>query len=283
MPSLPKISAPVLCPTFEKEAEKIWDDYGAAYGMGLIRDEETITNDLLLNIARAHPWEVITWQFHQGDEKLTGADWEWWLTNGASWLGLLIQAKRLDPKSHRYKQIKHKVGKAKTPQIELLIATAAGKGIDPLYFFYNYSPSPQAAFTWNCCKHPLKGRQYGCTAAHAFAVKQMLNRGGAGLPKMSQISLPMRCLVCCPVLSDPDHSLPGRANGVTKELKSLVSRFADIRPPEATGPRAEPPSYVRRLLDTPPDERRRVIEELRDEVGPIGSLVVIKDRPQEHS
>jgi hypothetical protein len=46
-----------------------------------------------------------------------------------------------------------------------------------------------------------------------------------------------------------------------------------------TGPREYPPSYVKRLLDASPDQRGRVIEELRKEVGSIGSLTVIKEPP----
>lgn len=204
------------------------------------------------------------------------------ITDGRLWLGLLIQAKRLDLKSHKYRNIKHLVGKeAQRPQIDLLIEQARLKQIDPLYFFYNYSPSPLAAFRWNCGRFPPVRRQLGCTAAHAFAVREVLQRGGAGLPKMSAISLPMKCIVCCPVLSDPDGSLPGRANGVRKMLRSHALDTDDSPPPDVTGPKEEPPPYVRRLLETPADERGRVIEELREKVGPVGTLVVIKERPPE--
>jgi hypothetical protein len=46
-------------------------------------------------------------------------------------------------------------------------------------------------------------------------------------------------------------------------------RHADLRD--------EPPTYVRRLLDRPLDERGSVIEELSREVGEIGSLIVIRE------
>jgi hypothetical protein len=150
MPQPLKISAPSLCPTFERESKKIWRDFGSAYGSGLLRSEETITEDLLLAIQRSHPLQVITIPFHKGQEARTGADWEWWLTNGSLGTGLLIQAKRLDRDSHKYPEIKHKVGHPAKPQIDLLIEQSKLKGIDPLYFFYNYSSSPISSFSWNC-------------------------------------------------------------------------------------------------------------------------------------
>ena len=71
-------------------------DLGAATRGGLRRGEETITEDLLLNVKKAHPSEVIEYQFNKREKSFTGADWEWWLTDGRLWFGLLIQAKRLD-------------------------------------------------------------------------------------------------------------------------------------------------------------------------------------------
>jgi hypothetical protein len=69
-------------------------------------------------VQRAHPYELLTLQFTKPLENHTGADWEWWLTDGRLWFGLLIQAKRLDPKSHKYQHIKHAMGKRKILQAD---------------------------------------------------------------------------------------------------------------------------------------------------------------------
>jgi len=116
--------------------------------------------------------------------------------------------------------------------------------------------------------------------AHAAAVKRALVQGGAGLPKISPISYPLRCLICCPVLAEPDNSLPGCAHGIAKRLR-IFAEQADAAPRDHPYPLPEPPGYVRRLLATASDERGRVIDELREQVGPVGSLVVIKDRREE--
>lgn len=273
-----QITAPTLCPTFENESKRIWKDFEDTYLSGLSPKEETITDNLLLAIQRAHPYEVVTWQFDKPGEAKSGADWEWWLTNEKIWVGLLIQAKRLDPKSHKYPGIKHKVGAAKKPQIDLLIEQAGLKNIDPLYFFYNYSTAPIDKLGWNCQSTSPLASLLGCTVAHAHAVKSMLDRGGVGLPKMSAISLPMRCLVCCPVLGEPDNSLPSKASGVAKNLRLRGDAPREGVHADRPQPRKRPPAYIERLLDTAPDRRRSVIEALRGEVGPVGTVVVIKQR-----
>lgn len=277
MTNLPGIFSTPLCNTFENEAKNIWDSLKTARGMGIIRDEETVTNNFLYNVQLAHPAEVATFQFHKPDEKFTGADWEWWLTDGSQWLGILIQAKILHPKSNKYSSIQHKVGKAKKPQIDILIEQANSKGIDALYFFYNYSKSGISAFQWNCGSTGPILEQLGCTVAHANSVKDVVGRGGAGLPTINPIAMPVRCLVGCPVYAGPNTSLPGKGYGVTRYLRGLT-RGGDGREPDG-GPtlRDEPPNYVRRLLSATLEDRSRIIDELRGEIGPIGSLIVMKE------
>ena len=206
--------------------------------MGIDLDEKTITNNLLLEIQRAHPANVITLQFLTPQEKFTGADWEWWMTDGKSWFGLLIQAKRLGRKTHKYAELKHRVGKNRTPQIKLLLDWAKYKGIDPFYFFYNYNSGKLGSLQWSCDDNSPKMAQLGCTVAHAAAVKRLLVQGGAGLPKMSTISNPLRCLVCCAGVASPDNSLPGRTHGVTQRLRALAM---DTPPDDSLGAESSHP------------------------------------------
>lgn len=226
MITIPRITSPPLCRTFATQAEKIWDDLCAARFAGINRSEETITDDFLLDVQRAHPRGVTTFQFNKRDESFTGADWEWWLTDGRQWLGLLIQAKRLGPKSHKYEAIRHWVRSAGMWQINRLHQQAAFKGIEPLYCFYNYSSAWPLALTWKCCAAPHKLEGFGCTVAHATAVQAQLRQGGAGLPKMSKVSYPLACLVCCPGPVDPARTLPLRASDVTTRLRLMAQTSA---------------------------------------------------------
>jgi hypothetical protein len=271
MVTLPRLPSPSLCQTFANQAQKVWTDLSRAQARGLDRNEETITDDFLDDIQNQQPQAVATFQFNKRDERFTGADWEWWLTDDHVWLGLLVQAKRLRRNSHKY-GIGHRVPSASMSQIDLLIQQANWKGIDPLYCFYNSDSSWPNHLTWNCCTmhdFPL----FGCTVAHGIAVRSQLSLGGAGLPKMSTVSYPLSCLVCCTGGAGARTSLPIRAHDVIQRLRTMTDA------PEArhSGLRDEPPTYVRRLLDRPLDERGPVIEELRREAGEIGSLIVIRE------
>lgn len=271
MVTLPQLPSRLLCQTFSRQAQKIWEDLSRAQAQGRNRNEETITDDFLDDVQNQHPQEVATFQFNKRDEQFTGADWEWWLTNDRVWLGLLVQAKRLRRHSHKY-GIKHWVASGNMWQMELLLQQAHWKGVDPLYCFYNYDSSWPNHLTWNCCTtHDLP--LFGCTVAHAAAVKNQLYLGGAGLPKMSTVSYPLSCLVCCthgPVARAP---LPIRTLDVIQRLREM----ADASEVGVSGLHEEPPTYVRRLLDRPLEDRGRVIEELRKEVGKIGSLIVMRE------
>jgi len=64
-----------------------------AYNQGLLLGEVTLTEMLLIEIANRHPFDAIAIPFTPSLETMIGADWEWWLTDGNKWLGILVQAK----------------------------------------------------------------------------------------------------------------------------------------------------------------------------------------------
>ena len=145
--------------------------------MGLIHDEETITNNLSWESKKAHPTDVITLQFRKPQEKFT-PDWEWWLTDGQSWFGLLIQAKRLGSQHINTTVLNTGLGKMRLPQIELLLNCARQKGIDPLYVFYNYNSGRLGSLQWSCSRIYPNMAQLGCTAfAHACRSAAFVSAG----------------------------------------------------------------------------------------------------------
>ncbi len=261
-----------LCSTFQAMSHKIWNDLQLARSLGISRGEETVTDNFLLDVQAAHPAEVATFQFTKPEESITGADWEWWLTNGRLWAGLLIQAKILKAKANLYSSIKHKV--RGRPQIDIILDQANSKGIPALYFFYNHTLLDITKLSWNCHSTGPQLEQLGCTVAYAQAVKPLIKKGGAGISTLGPISVPLRCLVCCRgwVSRSDDPSLPNRADGVVRYLAARGGGDG------VAALRSEPPSYVRELLSAPIDQRQRTIERVRSEVGSIKSLVVIKDR-----
>jgi hypothetical protein len=243
-----------LCHTFIGMARKIWNELGTARALGINRGEETVTDNFLLDVQIAHPAEVATFQFNKPDEAITGADWEWWLTDGRQWAGLLIQAKILKPKANLYSSIKHKV--RGRPQIDILLEQANLKYIPALYFFYNHTQLTFPKLSWNCGSSRPDIEQLGCTVAYAAAVKPLVKQGGVGITTLSPISVPLRCLVCCRVRAQPQHapSLPSRVNGIVHFLATLAA--TDGTRFDVPRVRSDPPGYVRELIAAPIEDKR---------------------------
>ena len=123
-------------------ARTVWSKRGAAKRAGLPYNEETITENMLLDLKLAYPGPVVIVPFSKAKEAKFGADWAWAFVSadGAWSLTMLVQAKRLDDREQAYKGIKRSVGIRMPPvrQIDQLIATAATYGIPPVYAFYNH-------------------------------------------------------------------------------------------------------------------------------------------------
>ncbi len=260
-----------FCVTFSYQAQKIWGDLKKARARGNIRDEETVTNDFLSDVQQAHPNDAVHFQFRKKEEKFTGADWEWWLSDGNLWFGLLVQAKILHAKRQTYSAIKHKVGAAKNSQIDILIEHADRKGIDAVYAFYNYR-ADVSEFKWNCKSTLLMPEQLGCTLAHAHAVRNAVGRGGAGVRVLSPIMLPLRCLGCCGGYTGPNGSLPARVDSIVRVLRNDAA--TDVLASGTLRLRDHPPWYVERLLAASLDDRGEVFDGIRREIGDVRSLLV---------
>src|SRR5260370_34369693 len=67
----------------------------AGRSCGVELHEETITQDLVLDISAALPTLSVK-TFTRRKEARNGADWQWeWWSEGRRWFGLRVQAKRL--------------------------------------------------------------------------------------------------------------------------------------------------------------------------------------------
>jgi len=209
-----KIDQLTLCRSFQSRARSIWEELEFVYTMNaensnerLLRGEETLTDNLLYHTRIECPDNVRVFQFNKKEERHTGADWEWWITDGEFWLGLRIQAKKIAFKggSCSYSTLVKIQGEK---QVRNLIKDSGHNKV-PLCVFYNYFPcddvrgnrcgtcgcdlrgSPQRPCSQ--CFHG--GPQYGCTMVHA----KRLNLGkpyttNMSVRQISRISLPLACL-----------------------------------------------------------------------------------------
>lgn len=123
-------------------ARTVWRRRAAAKKAGLPYDEETITQDLLLDLSISYPGEIEIIPFSKPEEGDFGADWLWSFVSADSSasLTMLVQAKKLDKTERRYSGLNQLVGDRSPPerQIASLLATAARHRVPAMYAFYNH-------------------------------------------------------------------------------------------------------------------------------------------------
>jgi hypothetical protein len=163
--------------------------------------EETITQDLLLDISIALPGlSVQTYTTRQ--EARNGADWQWeWWFEGRQWFGLRVQAKRLQ--RLRSGQLGYNLGYASggkgstRRQIDLLIEGAHDAGIPAAYVLYNGPDLDMTTFTWGCHRLPPKAAFFGVSLLPANVALDLLNARGDNLVSVGSASRPWSCLASC--------------------------------------------------------------------------------------
>lgn len=214
-----------LCKTFQQLAMRTWRDLRDSQDLGLLRGEETITDDLLLYLGKRHKSEVVIVQHNKSREKQTGTDWEWWLGAQASWFGMRIQAKRLDIPNLSYRGINRK--RKGVYQVTRLMRSARQNSCFPAYVFYNYWDHKRFRSQWNCRSFPRNIELLGCTFAGASAVKSLM-KSNTPLLNVDKIAWPWMCLVCCKGFSDPGAALSVRARDLVSQLPGDSDLIPDI-------------------------------------------------------
>jgi len=124
-----------LCEVAQKNSRWVWRRLEQFRQYGVTVYEESVTDFFVLNYRRWAPagFEVKT--FTRREEKKSGADWEWWFgSTGGLWLGMRVQAKIINPRTHAFDYLHHNHG----IQTTTLIDAAAEKALIPLYCLYTY-------------------------------------------------------------------------------------------------------------------------------------------------
>jgi Family of unknown function (DUF6615) len=230
--------ANILCKTFCDQATWTWNSLQSGIQTGILLDEETITDINLLEIQKRHPLEARTHKYYPPIEgAISGADWDWWFGSKTGWLGLRIQAKKLNHKTLRYDKLAHATKKHGL-QVDLLLRSAAKSNLIPMYCFYNYW-NVQIPIPWNCGTYPQTQELLGCTIASANQVRKLISANDRSLQSVMKKSLPWSCLVCC-----QGYALKA---GLTARVSSVLQKFYRINP-ELIRVTEEPPSYISDLL-----------------------------------
>jgi len=181
--------------------DEVWDTLGLAYSLKLNQGEETITDNIILYLAKQNLNVSVITPMSKADESKYGMDWEWWIGNDSNgWLRFAVQAKKLQQSSNRYATLNHLVGKPpnQRKQHDILKKYASTYGAIPLYVFYNHIIKKNYSTFWNCCQ-ALDERKLGCTITPIKNVTYALaTHGHRSFDKIHECedTVPLRCLVC---------------------------------------------------------------------------------------
>ena len=159
-------------------AGQIWHDQDDAFNHGLTLQEETLTETLLLKMAKdLSPLGLEILMFNKGQEGENGADWEWFFDGPECSVGFRIQAKvlkRSEGSPGKYAQLGKPAG-----QTQKLIDEAKKHKLNPIYIFYNhqwvqdhqlFGPSVQPDWFGRSC--------WGCSVATAEFIKSNTDAKG---------------------------------------------------------------------------------------------------------
>jgi hypothetical protein len=165
---------------------------------GVELHEETITQDLQLDIATALPAMMIR-TFTKRQEARTGADWQWeWWFEGRQWFGLRVQAKRLKrlPSGQLGYDLGYQRG-GNQRQIDRLLEDARLAHISAAYVLYNGPDLDISRFTWGCHRLPPSPAFFGVSLLPAVVARDLVNAGTVDLATVGAQSRPWSCLTSC--------------------------------------------------------------------------------------
>ena len=267
-----------LCRDFIDQAVTTWNRirYGETTGIRIY--EDTITDLNLLELQATHPHEIVTRKSPRWMESKIGADWEWWLHSSGVWIGLRVQAKKIDGRNLRYRWLDSRSRHGR--QVDLLIDRSLNNTppMIPIYILYNYWNLNRFDPPWLCCNFSKSVEMLGCSISHALTIKQMLDRQSIALKDISTIMYPWSCLVCCRRFSSRDLRLPLRTlDFLVEGFKEHISEEDFESLPKRRFLLKEAPSYVYAIM-----ERMKLRREEWERIG-VNRIVVISEIQKDES
>lgn len=188
----------------EELSKRVWADIKLADRYSIFRGEETITDSLLLEIAKENFSGIKVIQTIKKKEAEQGTDWEWYIGNSEyGWMRYAVQAKKLSVRSSVYDSLRHKVGLTPNDkyQIDILREFSRVNGHVPLYNFYNYYPLATERDHWHCYR-PFDKELLGWTFTPLKNIETAVRvKGSRSFDKIHSLSdtFPIRCLFSCPL------------------------------------------------------------------------------------
>ena len=218
--------------------------------------EETITDILMLDLNRNAKTLGLYTQTPKPKEALRGTDFECWVgAESLGWIRLAIQAKKLDLRTNRYLNLKHRVGREL--QIDRLDLYAAANDVVAMYCLYNYNDQLAKDDHAHCCQNFFEEEEFGCTITPSSTIRSAIKNWGQrsfDAIHKNERTVPWVCLARCPRVSG---AITARKSQPPSNSESASIPFFDVVP------RVYPalPGFLReRLLSQTTEGRNRTVE-----------------------
>lgn len=217
--------------------------------------EETLTDFILYQSSVRDPWVRYRKFTRHQEARISGADFDWWFVGRSLSLGLRLQAKKVDAKGDHYPGLAH--ANKHGLQIAKLRESSRQDNLIPLYALY-YSGIPPVDKV-RCKSMAGSPTVEGLYVSGASRVYDRFIAPGPNRVTAEALlgeSNPLRCLVCCSLLSGPGGPLRGFARHLGEYFPESLASDAPNRADATPGPgfHSNPPSHVFAMLELPPDE-----------------------------
>ena len=263
-----------------------WLRRGAAKRNRLSFNEEAVTELLLVDLAVQFPGQVKIIPFTKTREAETGADWAWAFVgpDGQSCQAMLVQAKRLNDRGLRYRELYYcrKSSGSTSPRSQLdtpAIGPAAGPSfatarryrLPPVYAFYNHLDDTRRVPAGSCGSLSMTEswcpESWGVSIAPATEVRKA--RPDKSFDCHRRHSRPLHCLLCSQGTGQQHEK--GSAGAVAAALSAMFESASDG---EALWPGFDLPFSPEKGLP----ELFRHAERAYDERNEVGSEASLEDR-----
>jgi len=212
-------SSDPVCSTFQLRATRTWHRMKKNRTTSIYLREDGITAINLQELYKFNSDEFLVFDFTPHKEnRITGADWEWWWLQGGESFGAAVQAKSLKPNNT------YDIGATDNdgyPQIQRLLNYSFHYQVTPLYCFYNYwNATPNSLLYWPCGSYPNRPELWGCALMDGWSAWNLHLLDRYALADILPLCMPWHCIACCPVINSTGQmGVASRACGIARSLR----------------------------------------------------------------
>ncbi|MFI7589551.1 DUF6615 family protein [Spongisporangium articulatum] len=204
-----------LAGRFMTEAARVYDDLRDSDRCGAGLKEEAITSNFLIGLSR-HATPALSFRaYSHTEEKLTGADWEWWFGDGPGtpYVGVRVQAKRWRTTVAGGYDFRYPNDSSRPRQVDTLISAARASTPPRAALYCLYSGPRTKSLHSHCCQPvPPPEPALGISVIPALAARAIADRRSGVSADANDYAVPLHCLVLCePSWVGSMHSAPGAA------------------------------------------------------------------------